>query len=112
MGTIKHAFVSTKSDGADPTKVQASNWNADHTVTLDKTDVGLDNVDDIQQLPMSYLDTDNTLGGASPSDSKTPSQKAVKEYIDTKAITLQSPNGTVYILTIDNEGRTEWNPVV
>lgn len=31
--TIKHAFQSGKSDGADATQVQPSNWNADHSVT-------------------------------------------------------------------------------
>jgi hypothetical protein len=29
----------------------------------------------------------------------------------TSSITLTSPNGTVYTPTIDNNGRTEWNPV-
>lgn len=48
-----------------------------HSVT--KAQVGLSNVDDVQQLPMSYLDTDNTL--ASNSDSKVSSQKAIKAYI-------------------------------
>lgn len=31
------------------------------------------------------LDTDNTLGGASASDEKVPSQKAVKDYVDSHA---------------------------
>lgn len=30
--TVKHAFVSAKVDGADPTKTQPSHWNADHTI--------------------------------------------------------------------------------
>lgn len=30
--TITHAFVSAKSDGADPTNVQPSNWNASHVL--------------------------------------------------------------------------------
>lgn len=30
---IKHTFVSGKADGPDPTLVNASNWNATHTVT-------------------------------------------------------------------------------
>jgi len=51
-----------------------------HNVT--KTNVGLGNVDDVKQLPNSYLDTDNTL--AADSDVKVPSQKAVKAYADTK----------------------------
>ncbi len=29
---ITHAFVSGKADGADPTKVQPSNWNAGHAI--------------------------------------------------------------------------------
>lgn len=27
---IKHSFISTKPDTSDPTKIQASHWNADH----------------------------------------------------------------------------------
>jgi len=44
-----------------------------------KGDVGLGNVDNVQQLPMSYLDTDDTL--AADSDTKVPSQQAVKAYV-------------------------------
>lgn len=32
MPNIKHAFVSGKTDGADATLVQPSNWNAEHTI--------------------------------------------------------------------------------
>jgi len=46
---------------------------------LVKADVGLSNVDNTQQLPMSYLDTDGTL--AADSDTKVASQKAVKTYV-------------------------------
>lgn len=31
--SLKHAFQSAKSDGADPTTVQPSNWNAEHVIT-------------------------------------------------------------------------------
>jgi hypothetical protein len=31
--SLKHAFNSAKSDGTDPTLVQPSNWNAEHTMT-------------------------------------------------------------------------------
>ena len=51
-------------------------------VSLTKSDVGLGNVDDVKQLPNSYLDTSGTLAGNS--DTKVPSQKAVKTYADTK----------------------------
>lgn len=32
--SIKHNFVSTKSDGSDATKVRPSNWNAEHDIIL------------------------------------------------------------------------------
>lgn len=32
--TVTHAFVSGKADNADPTEVNPSNWNAQHTLTL------------------------------------------------------------------------------
>ncbi len=50
-------------------------------ITITKTDVGLGNVDNVQQLPMSYLDINGTL--AANSDVKVPSQKAVKTYVTT-----------------------------
>lgn len=31
--TVKHAFTSGKADGVDPTLVQPSNWNANHSLT-------------------------------------------------------------------------------
>lgn len=51
-------------------------------VVLSKSDLGLGNVDNLQQLPLSYLDLDGTL--AANSDTRVPSQKAVKTYADTK----------------------------
>jgi hypothetical protein len=56
----------------------AASTSNPHSVT--KAQVGLTNVDDVQQLPMSYLDTDNTL--AANSDAKVSSQKAIKAYVD------------------------------
>ena len=47
-----------------------------HSVT--KTQLSLNNVDNVQQMPLSYLDTDGTL--AANSDSKVASQKATKTY--------------------------------
>jgi hypothetical protein len=66
--TILDNLISHLSDTANP-----------HSVT--KTQVGLGNVDNVQQLPMSYLDTDGTL--AANSDVKVASQKATKTYVDT-----------------------------
>lgn len=34
--SLKHAFTSPKSDGADNTLVRPSNWNAEHQLTLDQ----------------------------------------------------------------------------
>lgn len=45
-----------------------------------KADLALDNVTNVAQLPASYLDTDTSL--AANSDTKVPSQKAVKAYAD------------------------------
>ena len=56
-----------------------SDTNNPHNVT--KAQVGLANVDNVQQLPMSYLDTDGNL--AANSDTKVASQKATKTYVDT-----------------------------
>jgi len=36
---IKHAFTSSKPDGTDPTQVQASHWNADHTGNLTEAEI-------------------------------------------------------------------------
>jgi len=51
-----------------------------HSVT--KSQVSLGSVDDVQQMPLSYLDLDGTLAGNS--DAKVGSQKAIKTYVDTK----------------------------
>lgn len=60
-----------------------------------KSDVGLGSVDNVQQLPASYLDTDGTL--TSNSDVKVASQKATKTYADTKiASSVISSNGKGY----------------
>lgn len=37
MVQVKHGFTSGKADGGDPTQVQPSHWNADHTVTVSAT---------------------------------------------------------------------------
>jgi hypothetical protein len=49
-------------------------------VVIDATDIGLENVDNVQQIPLSYLDTDGTL--AANSDSKVATQKATKTYVN------------------------------
>jgi hypothetical protein len=58
--------------------------------TLDKSAVGLSNVDNVQQLPSSYLDTDGTL--AANSDVKVASQKAAKTYVDAHKNDTNNPH--------------------
>jgi hypothetical protein len=50
------------------------------TTTVTKEDVGLGNVDNVAQMPLSYLDVDGTF--AANSDVKVASQAAVKIYVD------------------------------
>jgi hypothetical protein len=73
-----------------------------HSVT--KTQVGLGNVDNVQQLPMSYLDTDIAL--AANSDSKVASQKAVKAYADAHINSTSNPHSVtktqVGLANVDN----------
>lgn len=66
-------------------------------VTVTKADVGLANVDNVQQLPMSYLDTDADL--TANSDSKVASQKAVKSYVDAQ-ISASAPVPAREIITV------------
>ena len=48
--------------------------NDDNPHDVTKTQIGLENVDNVKQLPLSYLDTDGTM--AAQSDVKVPSQKS------------------------------------
>ena len=66
--TITHAFVSTKTDGADPTQVRPSNWNANHVIsgTIDETylaftDITTANVSTTQHGLVPKLPNDATL---------------------------------------------------
>ena len=61
-----------------------------------KSDVGLSNVDNVQQIPLSYLDTDGTL--SANSDTKVASQKATKTYADQL---IGAANALVYKGVID-----------
>ena len=70
-----------------------------HTTT--KAQVGLSNVDDIKQMPLSYLDTDGTLNANS--DVKVASQKATRTYVDGQIANVQGQitSGMVYKGTFD-----------
>jgi len=88
-GTNTHATIDTH---------LASTSNP-HATT--KAQVGLTNVDDIKQMPLSYLDIDGNL--AANSDVKVASQKATKTYVDVQVATIQGQitAGMVYKGTFD-----------
>lgn len=70
-----------------------------HSTT--KAQIGLTNVDDIRQMPITYLDTDGTL--TANSDVKVASQKATKTYVDGQIANIQGQitAGMVYKGTFD-----------
>lgn len=49
---------------------------------VNKSQIGLSNVDNIQQMPLNYLDTDTNL--TANSNTKVASQRAIKTYVDNK----------------------------
>ena len=69
-------------------------WDNPHDVT--KIHVGLSNVDNIKQIPLTYLDTNVLLG---PNNNKIPSQLAVKTYTDShfmpSSITVYNPTENI-----------------
>lgn len=73
-------------------KISITTNEINHTVNLGvnlvKSDVGLGNVTNVEQLPLAYLDIDTNL--TANSDTKVPSQKATKAYADTKESLLPS----------------------
>lgn len=83
------------------TKTTTVNGHAlSSNVTVSKSDVGLGNVTNDAQLKTSDLDTDNTL--TANSDSKIPSQKAVKTYVDNNKgdkLPSQAGNSGKYLTT-------------
>ena len=83
-GTNTHATIDTH---------MASTSNP-HSTT--KSQVGLGNVDNIQQMPLSYLDVDGAL--SANSDVKVASQKATKTYVDGQVANIQGQitSGMVY----------------
>lgn len=69
--SLKHTFTSAKSDGADSTLVQPSNWNAEHTMTAAAGKViGRDTsgAGAVQELPIAVDTSGNVgIGTAAPS---------------------------------------------
>ena len=60
--------------------IQSHLSSTENPHNVSKSQIGLGNVTNNEQLPATYLDTDSTL--SANSDSKIASQKAVKSYID------------------------------
>lgn len=65
-------------------------------VLLTKTEIGLGNVTNNQQLPMSYLDTDAAM--TANSDLRVPTQKAIKGYVD--VLSAVNAHGVINLPTI------------
>ena len=82
LSIAKVSGLSSALSGKVATSVQINGHALTSDVTVTKTDLSLNNVDNVQQLPMSYLDTDNTL--AANSDAKVASQKAIKAYVSSQ----------------------------
>lgn len=54
--SLKHAFNSLKGDGTDPTQVQPSNWNAEHTITVGaNTLLGAVGAGAVSEIPCTTL---------------------------------------------------------
>ena len=87
--------------GANQTIMNNHIANSSNPHATTKAQVSLGNVDNLQQLPMSYLDTDAALAGNS--DSRVSSQKAIKSYVDGKvaAINTQISGMLTYKGTLD-----------
>ncbi|MAF78506.1 MAG: hypothetical protein CME60_10105, partial [Halobacteriovoraceae bacterium] len=77
---------------ADVSGSAAIAWSKIDKTGATNSDVGLGNVDNIQQMPLSYLDQTATLG---TDTNKVPSQNAVKTYVDNAT----SGMGTVTSIT-------------
>lgn len=77
--------------GGVPTTRTVNGHALSSNVTVSATDVGLGSVTDDAQLKAADKDTDGTL--TANSDSKIPSQKAVKTYVDTQ-VTAATPDAS------------------
>jgi hypothetical protein len=75
---------------------------------LSKSDIGLSNVDNIQQMPLSYLDTDGDL--TANSDVKVASQKATKTFVNNSFL-LNKCNGLISgcSMTINSSDNTKFD---
>jgi hypothetical protein len=104
---LKADLNSTLKSNYDTAYSHTSNTSNPHSVT--KTQVGLSNVDNVQQMPLSYLDIDNTL--SNNSDVKVSSQKAIKYYVDHHAGGVTAHSALTQ-LDYASAGHTGFEPTV
>ena len=80
---------------AVPTTRTVNGYALSSNISLGASDVGLGSVTNTQQMPLSYLDIDANL--TANSDTRVPSQAAVKSYVDNAApaLTWGSITGTL-----------------
>ena len=69
-------------------ETHANAKNNPHEVT--KGQVGLNNVDNVRQIPLSYIDHDPFLGGENPSPDKIPSQLAIATRVNSIVSNVQA----------------------
>lgn len=81
IATSLASIVTTATTTDSTLNSHIANVSNPHSVT--KSQVGLGNVTNDAQIPSTYLDVDGTL--AADSDTKVPSQKAVKTYVDSNS---------------------------
>lgn len=86
--------IKIASQKAIKTYVDAAVSSATGSSGATKESIGLGDVTNVAQMPISYLDVDGTL--ATNSDTKVASQKAVKTYVDTA---VDSKASTSYVDT-------------
>jgi hypothetical protein len=102
--SLKHLFQSAKSDGVDPTLVQPSNWNAEHTIVMDsgkilgRVTTGSGAVEELAAVPPA-------LGGA-PNNRYTNFGSITNSgYGSTSTTAVMVGNGTVWKLTPASTGK-------
>lgn len=82
--------------------VTSVNGHSGGAVSVTKSDVGLGNVDNVQQMPLSYLDTDGAL--TANSDVKVASQKAVVTALATNLASAKTYADGLVVGLLDDRG--------
>ncbi len=88
--------IQTQLDAKVPITRTVNGYALSANISLNNSDVGLGNVSNVTQLPLSYLDTDPTM--AANSNTKVPSQAAVVAYVGSQ---IAAANALIYKGDID-----------